>query len=42
MLSIDKTQIDLASGPKGALDSSALRRIVRAIGYVIESKCEPL
>jgi mRNA-degrading endonuclease toxin of MazEF toxin-antitoxin module len=42
MLSIDKTQIDLASGPSGALDSSALRRIVRAIGYVIESKCEPL
>ena len=42
MLSIDKAQLDLAGGPIGVLDSTALRNVVRAIGYVIESNCEPL
>ena len=42
MLSIDQAQLDLAAGPRGALDSAALRNVVRAIGYVIESNCEPL
>jgi mRNA-degrading endonuclease toxin of MazEF toxin-antitoxin module len=42
MLSIDQSQLDLAAGPRGVLDGVALRNVVRAIGYVIESNCEPL
>jgi len=42
MLSIDQAQLDLAAGPLGVLDSTALRRVVMAIGFVIESNCEPL
>lgn len=42
MLSIDQAQLDLAAGPRGILDSTALRKLVRAIGYAIESHCEPL
>ena len=41
MLSIDQAQLDLATGPRGVLDRAALRKVVRAIGYVIESNCEP-
>ena len=42
MLSIDKNQVDLASGPIGNLDDVALRDVIKAIGYVIESDCEPI
>jgi hypothetical protein len=42
MLSIDQAQIDLAAGPQGVLDSAALGKVIKAIGYVIESNCEPL
>lgn len=42
VLSIDTTHLDLAAGPTGALDDTALRDIVKAIGYVIESDCEPI
>lgn len=42
MLSIDQAQLDLAAGPLGVLDHTALRKVVSAIGYVIESNCEPL
>ncbi|MEW6366831.1 MAG: type II toxin-antitoxin system PemK/MazF family toxin [Acidobacteriota bacterium] len=41
IFSIDKEQIDFSSGPRGTLDSPAFRRIVKAIGHVIQSKCEP-
>jgi hypothetical protein len=41
MLSIDQAQIDLAAGPQGVLDSAALGKVIKAIGYVIESNCEP-
>jgi mRNA-degrading endonuclease toxin of MazEF toxin-antitoxin module len=41
VLSIDKMQIDLDAGPIGVLDSLALRDVIKAIGYVIESDCEP-
>ena len=37
ILSIEKTQLDLAAGPIGILDDSTLRQVIRAIGYVIES-----
>ena len=42
MLSIEQAQLDLVRGPIGVLDTAALRTVVRAIGYVIGSNCEPL
>jgi mRNA-degrading endonuclease toxin of MazEF toxin-antitoxin module len=41
VLSIDKTQLDLNAGPIGVLDDRTLRDVIKAIGYVIESDCEP-
>lgn len=41
VLSIDKTQLDLDVGPIGMLDRRALRDVIKAIGNVIESDCEP-
>ena len=41
VLSIDKTQLDLDAGPIGVLDDRTLRDVIKAIGYVIESDCEP-
>jgi mRNA-degrading endonuclease toxin of MazEF toxin-antitoxin module len=41
MLSIEIAQLDLASGPIGVLDVTALRDVVKAIGYVMDSDCEP-
>src|SRR5260221_14260968 len=41
MLSIEKGQLDLAGGPIGVLDEMAMRDVVKAIGHVIESDCEP-
>jgi mRNA-degrading endonuclease toxin of MazEF toxin-antitoxin module len=41
MLSIEKAQLDLASGPVGVLDVIALRDVIKAIGYVMDSDCEP-
>ena len=42
ILSIDKRQMDLRAGPIGVLDERALRDVIKAIGYVIESDCEPV
>lgn len=42
MLSIDKAQLDLSAGPIGVLDDVALRDVIKAIGYVLESDCEPV
>lgn len=42
MLSIEKAQLDLAAGPVGVLDELALRDVIKAIGHVIESDCEPV
>ena len=41
MLSIEKIQLDLAAGPMGVLDELAMRDVIKAIGDVIESDCEP-
>ena len=41
ILSIDKGQLDPGSGPIGVLDEPALREVIKAIGYVIASDCEP-
>jgi mRNA-degrading endonuclease toxin of MazEF toxin-antitoxin module len=42
ILSIDQAQIDLAAGPLGILDDTALQNVIKAIGYVIKSDCKPL
>jgi mRNA-degrading endonuclease toxin of MazEF toxin-antitoxin module len=42
ILSIEKSQLDLTAGPVGLLDDVALRDVIKAIGYVIESDCEPV
>jgi mRNA-degrading endonuclease toxin of MazEF toxin-antitoxin module len=39
MLSIERSQI--ISEPLGMLDEMTLRDVIKAIGYVIESDCEP-
>lgn len=41
ILSIEKAQLDLVSGPIGVLDESAMRDVVKAIGHVLDSDCEP-
>ena len=41
ILSIDKTQL-MDAGPIGLLDDMALREVIKAVGYVIESDCEPV
>jgi mRNA-degrading endonuclease toxin of MazEF toxin-antitoxin module len=40
ILSIDKRQL-AEGGPIGVLDETALREVIKAIGFVIESDCEP-
>src|SRR5262249_40412688 len=42
MLSIEKAQLDLTAGPMGTLDDVSLRDVIKAIGFVIESDCEPI
>jgi mRNA-degrading endonuclease toxin of MazEF toxin-antitoxin module len=42
ILSIETTRLDLANGPLGVLDEASLRDVIKAIGHVIESDCEPL
>ncbi len=42
MLSIHKSQLNLAAGPAGVLDDVVLRDVIKAIGYVIASDCEPI
>jgi mRNA-degrading endonuclease toxin of MazEF toxin-antitoxin module len=42
LLSIDLAQLNVAAGPKGTLDGAAFREVIRAIGYVMESECEPV
>ena len=42
ILSIDKRQLDTSTGPIGMLDERALRDVIKALGYVIESDCEPV
>jgi len=42
MLSIVKSQLDLSRGSIGVLDDMALRNVIKAVGYAIESDCEPV
>ncbi|HWB53379.1 MAG TPA: type II toxin-antitoxin system PemK/MazF family toxin, partial [Tepidisphaeraceae bacterium] len=39
ILTVEQSQMD--TSPVGMLDESAMRDVIRAIGYVIESDCEP-
>jgi mRNA interferase MazF len=41
ILFLDKGRVDLARGPVGVLDDVRLRDIIKAIGNVIDSDCEP-
>jgi mRNA-degrading endonuclease toxin of MazEF toxin-antitoxin module len=41
ILSIEKKQLELGAGLIGTLDASSLREVVKSIGYVLESDCEP-
>lgn len=41
ILSIEKTQLDLAAGPLGKLDDLTMREVIKAVGYVMDSDCEP-
>ena len=38
---LEKGEIDIASGPIGRLDTARLRDVIKAIGAVIDSDCEP-
>lgn len=42
LLSIDLAQIDFSDGPIGALDEMSFRDVIKAIGYVMDSDCEPV
>jgi mRNA-degrading endonuclease toxin of MazEF toxin-antitoxin module len=42
ILSVERSQIDAVAGPIGQIDESMMRDVVRAVGYVIESECEPV
>jgi mRNA-degrading endonuclease toxin of MazEF toxin-antitoxin module len=39
---IPTTQLHAANGPLGKLDDVTLRELIKALGNVIESDCEPL
>jgi mRNA-degrading endonuclease toxin of MazEF toxin-antitoxin module len=41
LLTIDRNEVPL-SGPVGQLDDLTLRDVIKAVGYVIESDCEPV
>jgi mRNA-degrading endonuclease toxin of MazEF toxin-antitoxin module len=42
ILPTDKMQLDLDAGSVGMMDAVALRDVIKAIGYVISSECEPM
>jgi mRNA-degrading endonuclease toxin of MazEF toxin-antitoxin module len=41
ILSIDKARLDLDRGLLGRLDDTTIREVVKAIGHVLDSECEP-
>jgi hypothetical protein len=41
VLTIEQAQID-AQGLLGAIDEDCMRDVIRAIGFVIQSDCEPV
>jgi mRNA-degrading endonuclease toxin of MazEF toxin-antitoxin module len=41
LLSIEKSHLDLDDGPIGLLDDLTMRDVIKAVGFVIGSDCEP-
>ena len=41
MLTLHLSQLDLAGSPLGVLDDITMRSLIKAIGYVMDSDCEP-
>jgi mRNA-degrading endonuclease toxin of MazEF toxin-antitoxin module len=41
LLTIHLSQLDLAAGPIGLLDHVTMRSVIKAVGYVMDSDCEP-
>jgi len=41
ILTVDQSQFENGAGPIGAVDDAIMRDVIRAIGHVIESNCEP-
>ncbi len=41
ILSIETGQLAVESGPIGVLDETVMREVIKAIGYVLGSDCEP-
>ena len=39
---LNRWMLDEVSGPIGTLDDMALRDVIRAVGFVIASDCEPV
>ncbi len=38
---IEIAALDVAEGPVGTLDDAAMRSLIKAVGFVISSDCEP-
>jgi mRNA-degrading endonuclease toxin of MazEF toxin-antitoxin module len=38
---VNRKRVDAAQGPLGQLDDQRLRDLIKAIGYMIDSDCEP-
>jgi len=38
---VEISDLDLAGGPVGVLDDITLRSVIKAIGHVLDSDCEP-
>lgn len=38
---IDKNSLDVGNGPLGTVDDTTFRSIIKAIGHVLDSDCEP-
>ena len=41
VLSVETTQLDLETGPVGRLNAVSMRAVIKALGHVIASDCEP-
>ena len=42
ILSVELSRLDLDRGPRGILDPARFRDVIRAIGNVLGSDCEPI
>lgn len=42
ILSVELSKLDLDRGPRGMLDPTRFRDVIKAIGHVLGSDCEPV